>query len=530
MGVALRVGWKPTVDWLVVCAWIAVSGVMAYGLLLAAFSLPGYPHAVNPPGHVPYLLDKPVGEDGFYMLAVAWNAALGKGLVGNFDQAVTGIQPLATLLYAALARLVLWCGGDKLTFVRAVIFFGTLNLLLFAHQMGLIAQRLVERGPERQRAHVLAVLATVLSFHAFRVFTYGLETGVYLVALAQLVRMSFVYVDHQPTSMWSRGNLLMGVAVGLTGLARVDFILVFGMFALVALFRLRAHALSLCVVGTVAVLVFLPWPLYVWHVSGSPIPSSGPAQGALITLASAGERFSTMGNALVQNLLPTLFTNGRWDVGVLSAALIAVFLRWGKPAPDRFEVRVLRQWMWTFLMLAGIYVLLIWATHFYARYTAPLMVAAIPLAAMQVARRITGPKADRNMTMVIVGMGLVFTAFTLFVMHRGKLGNPHIITAGHVHEHFGRVPKVGAFQSGVVGFANDNVINLDGKVNTEVLPYVKRGNIDAYLLAHPEIGVIVDWPSYIHTYVSEAHLARHWQPCPVDIPEGISVCYVRKPG
>ena len=107
MGVALRVGWKPTVDWLVVCAWIAVSGVMAYGLLLAAFSLPGYPHAVNPPGHVPYLLDKPVGEDGFYMLAVAWNAALGKGLVGNFDQAVTGIQPLATLLYAALARLVL---------------------------------------------------------------------------------------------------------------------------------------------------------------------------------------------------------------------------------------------------------------------------------------------------------------------------------------------------------------------------------------------------------------------------------------
>lgn len=528
MGVALRVGGKLTVDGWAACAWITGFCVLAYGLLLAVFSVSGFPKLVNTAEHLPYLLDKPVGEDGFYMLAVAWNAALGKGLVGNFDQPVTGIQPLVTFVYAVLAKLVLWWGGDKQDFVRLVMVFGTLNLLLFAHQLGLIAQRLVPGGPTRSRAHVLAVLGTLLSFHAFRVFTYGLETGVYLVALAQVLLMSFAYFARKPSALLSRENLLMGLAVGLAGLARVDFVLVFGMFALAAWLRMRAHLASLCVVGLVAALVFLPWPLYVWQVSGSPIPSSGPAQGELINLATAGERFSAMANALVQNLLPALFTNGRWDVGLLSVVAIVAFLKWRKPSPGRFEVQVMHQWLWTFLALAGIYVLLIWATHFYSRYTAPLMVVAIPLTAMHLSLRFSGPRANSQMGLCVLVASVVFVAFTLFVMHRGKLGNPHIISAGFVRDHFSQVEKVGAFQSGVVGFANSNVINLDGKVNTEVLPHVKRGNIDEYLLAHPEIEVIVDWPSYIHTYVSDAHLARHWKPCAVAIPENISVCYVRQ--
>ncbi|MEY4765984.1 MAG: hypothetical protein RI907_2657 [Pseudomonadota bacterium] len=528
MGLALRVGSMPTFAGLAAAAWFTGFCVLVYGLWLAEMALPGFPHAVNVATHMPFLLDKPVGEDGFYMLAVAWQAALGKGLVGNFDQPVTGIQPLATLLYAGVAKLVHAAGGDKQHFVRAVMVFGALNFMLFAHQMGLIAQRLVPAGAARQRAHVLAVLATLLSFHTFRVFTYGLETGVYLTVLAQLVLMSFTYFAQRPASPWHTQNLTMGVAVGVAGLARVDFVLVFGLFALVAMRNLRGHFPSLCVVGLIAALVFAPWPLHVWQVSGSPIPSSGPAQAELISLASLGERLSAMANALIQNLLPVVFTNGRWDAGVLALVLIVAFMLWRKPSPDRLENRVMQAWLATFLMLASVYVILIWATHFYARYTAPLMVAAMPMTAAQLSLRFEGRRSDQKVLVALLASSLAFAASTVFVLHRGKLGNPHVLSAGFVHDHFAKVGKVGAFQSGVVGFANDNVINLDGKVNIEVLPYVKRGNIDAYLMAHPEIEVIVDWPSYIHTYISDAHLASQWQPCAHPIPEHFSVCYVRR--
>lgn len=531
MDITAQAGLEHTLDWPKALTWTAVAGVVAYGILLALSGLPGYPQALHAVTHMPYLLDKPVGEDGFYMLLVAWNMALGKGIVGNFDQAVTGIQPLATFVYATLAKGVLLAGGDRLAFVRVVIVFGTLNLLCFAHLLGLMAKSLVEGmdaiDVTRQQAYLLAVAMSALSFHAFRTFTYGLETGMYLLLFAQAVRMSFSYVSSPPDTPWCYQNVAMGLMVGITALARVDFIVVFVGFAALALWHRAARWQSLCVVGAVAAFVFLPWPVHVWRVSGSPIPSSGPAQGALITLSSAPERLGMMGHALVQNLLPGLFTNSRWEVTMVSVLLMTAIWPWrgrrlGGPAH-----RVARWWWFTLSSLAAVYVLCIWATHFYARYTAPLMVLAVPLAAASLAKRLEGSRARQATVCVVAASGAAFLAFTLFVMHRGKLGNPHIISAGVIHERYGQVAQVGAFQSGVVGFDNTNVVNLDGKVNTEVLPYVKRGNIDAYLLDHPDIGVLIDWPGYIHTYVSDAHLAQHWRPCVQGIPEGISVCYER---
>ena len=524
-------GLARTVDWPKALTWTAVASVVAYGLLLALFSLPGYPHAVHGGMHMPFLLDKPVGEDGFYMMLVAWNMALGKGIVGNFDQAVTGIQPLATFVYAALAKGVLLAGGDKSTFVRAVIAFGTLNLLWFAHLLGLLAKSLVGGRDATQvtqrQAYLLAVAMTALSFHAFRTFTYGLETGMYLLLFAQVVRMSFAYVGRPPDTPWCHQNVVMGLMVGVTALARVDFIVVFAGFAALALWNRAARWQNVCVVGVVAAFVFLPWPVHVWQVSGSPIPSSGPAQGALITLSAAPERLAMMGHALVQNLLPGLFTNSRWEVALVSVLVMALAWPWRDRQLPGQNQRVARWWWLTLFFLAAVYVLCIWATHFYARYTAPLMVLAVPLAAASLANRLAGPRAKQATVCVVAALGVAFLAFTVFVMHRGKLGNPHIISAGVVHERYAHVAQVGAFQSGVVGFDNTNVVNLDGKVNTAVLPYVKLGNIDAYLLAHPEIGVLIDWPRYIHTYVSDAHLAQHWRPCAQGVPEGISVCYER---
>jgi len=102
----------------------------------------------------------------------------------------------------------------------------------------------------------------------------------------------------------------------------------------------------------------------------------------------------------------------------------------------------------------------------------------------------------------------------------------HSVTAGYIAK---EMPNeiVGAFQSGVIGFVNSKVINLDGKVNFEVLPYIKQGNIDAYLQKNEQIKVIIDWPGYIEKFISPEYLKASWELC-IDGSSWGSVGYCRK--
>ncbi len=77
-----------------------------------------------------YLADKPVGEDGLYMLTVAWNLAEGEGLTYNGGRTTTGEEPLATFLYGTIAWVVQAAGGDRWMFLRVVLVFGLQNLFV----------------------------------------------------------------------------------------------------------------------------------------------------------------------------------------------------------------------------------------------------------------------------------------------------------------------------------------------------------------------------------------------------------------
>ena len=86
--------------------------VLTYGLVLAVFSREGFPETTEYGYGMPYLSDRPVGEDAYYMLTVAWNIAEKHQLVYNLDKPTTGIQPLATVFYAGIAHIVQFTGGD----------------------------------------------------------------------------------------------------------------------------------------------------------------------------------------------------------------------------------------------------------------------------------------------------------------------------------------------------------------------------------------------------------------------------------
>ena len=77
--------------------------LLAYVGLLACHSASGFPATMTTGSHWPLLMDKPLGEDGFYMLTVADNIATSGHIRYNGGLPATGIQPLVAMLSATVS-------------------------------------------------------------------------------------------------------------------------------------------------------------------------------------------------------------------------------------------------------------------------------------------------------------------------------------------------------------------------------------------------------------------------------------------
>lgn len=504
--------------------------IALYGVFIALASIQDFPSSLKTDSWMPYLLDKPVGEDGFYMLMVSWNLAEGNGLVGNFDLNVTGIQPLATFIYAALAFLVQAFDGDKFDFVRVVILFGTLNIIFFASLMGAITKRLIGDDKSNYFAPFFAVLISCSSFNIFRTFTYGLETGIYLTVFSLLLLQYYNIkqeCDRQNSKTFiSKNIVLFGVLVGLVGLARIDFGIVYAVFLIRNVLMNRSSVFPWAVSGLIGALIVSTWLIYVYAVTGSPIPSSGPAQASLVSLNDIEVRALAMLFAVIQNLTPTIFIGNKWYLEAAASILIFVLIYVGIRQRIFSRLGFLNDWITPVIILIPIYFSFFWAAHFYSRYTALLMVLGIPFLSIAISINLKSTKFEyipKTASFLLLG---IFFTFCFMSLHRGKVGNSHSVTAGFIYN---QMPSeiVGAFQSGVIGFANSNTINLDGKVNFDVLPHVESGNIDLYLKDNSQIKVIVDWPGYIENHVSADYLVKSWVMC-IDGSSWGSVGYCRR--
>ena len=165
----------------------------AYSLFLAFGAIEGFPEDFKENVNMPYLSDRPVGEDGFYMLTVAWNIPLEKKICYNYGILTSGVQPLNTVALAVIAYYIQRAGFDKWDFIRAVILFEILNLLLFSLLIYRIALELISENADKTYLKLYCASLTLLNFTLFKLFTYGLETGLYLNLFALVVLFSLGY-------------------------------------------------------------------------------------------------------------------------------------------------------------------------------------------------------------------------------------------------------------------------------------------------------------------------------------------------
>jgi hypothetical protein len=452
-----------------------------------------------------------ITEDGYLMLTIARNLAIGAGMsVSDGTIATNGVQPLATFLFA-LPYLA--AGGDK-----AASLVGVIALMAAWSVGGFFAIRAF--ATEVLRAHdddpAWPLLVAVLWFVGPLALAHsmnGLETGLYVMIVAITVTV-FGRLMAKDAPYAARDQVLFGALCGLTFLARID-----GAFLVTAMFLVRFVQVQasgrLDFVGAVkealppgliSLAFAAPWLLYNQLCFGSIMPTSGTAQSASTPF---GVNLHTIAPNLFETMLPMLPIPQALEptapVQAVTAAVViavlGVFLYRTLRRRDPFRFAILAYALYG-VAIVSYYGLVFGAGHFVNRYfapLAPLLVTAAIAVGLDVFRAL-GPWGRRAPA---VG-GALAVALCLALLAR--LAAPGVKEQGHfqvVEWVRANVPQetwVGAVQTGTLGYWHDRTVNLDGKVNPHALrERLERGHVLGYVVAS-DIEYIVDWASVGRTW------------------------------
>ncbi len=457
------------------------------------------------------LIDKPLGEDAYYMFSIARNIARGEGITYNHHILTNGIQPLVVLPYTLIYYFVDLFNSSEWLPLRLIIIVNLIFLVLTGIYARLLVKRFLERLGYSQTiiatAQDLVLLLIIVNINIMRHYTYGLETGLYLlliiVWLSELVR--FKTLSEVPLNR----TLGLGILAGLTILARIDFVIISGVFLLVSLLVDRGRSLKqIVVIVILASIIASPWFVYNYANFGSFLPSSGTAQSFQEfnfnnVIGSATGALQVIADQIIAIFwLPTGFLGSAETLIALGklAAIVAIFIIIGRPLLALIR-RPIYAYILGCLLLVVAYVLLISAGHFYPRYFSPLLIIWLLLLSMGLAIKLNQPPLVRFKRyahfLIPISVFVIYGVFALYTLHRGAVSNSHIYTVWWLEENIDPTTPVGAFQSGVIGYFHENVYNLDGKVNPQALQHWLDGTLGCYVVEN-EMEYVVDWDGYLN--------------------------------
>ncbi|MEM6420988.1 MAG: hypothetical protein AAF698_00255 [Pseudomonadota bacterium] len=482
-------------------------GTLLMGLVLAAMALGLAIRAWPVIAGQPILSELFLTEDGYLMLTVARNMAIGLGMsVSDGTIATNGIQPLATFLYT-LPYLA--TDGDRVAGLAGV------HLIMIAIGIGaaLVIRALAARllAPQGVWPTLLPwivaglwFLGPVLARHSMN----GLETGlITLVMAAALLQVHRVIAAGPEATLAAR--LALGALCGVCFLARIDAalfcIILFAVWSADMLFRQR-QGIARTVVwllppGLLCLAIAAPWLLNNLLNFGALMPISGPAQSLD---AEIGQNAILLPAKLFEYVFPMLPVPGSLEdnpavaaaLGLVVAGIVLSFfiavLRRGTPAIRATVIVGLGQ----AAVLATYYGVFFGAPHFLSRYLAPiapLLIIAALWVAIDLGRRLMPARP------ALLGLAYGFGGLALGAALMGRLLLPGAPEQGHaqvvawVAENVPEDTWVGAVQTGTLGYWHARTINLDGKVNPAALDARRTDGHVLLYVVDSDIDYIVDW-------------------------------------
>lgn len=494
--------------------------LIIYGTTLALFSVAGFPDSLQG-GFFPFLTDKPLNEDGFYMIKVAWNIANNNGISYYNGEPTTGIQPLITFFYSLICWVFIhFFDSNKWILLRFLILVGVISHILFAYLVGLLTIKLNNNEQNNKLAFNISSAITLFSFGLFRQSTQGLETTFYLCGLSYLL---IFLIDNckKGKSLGLNKVFKLGLLSSLLVLIRIDALIILFFIYLIIFLKRKLKFIDALVVFFLTSILVSPWFAYVFKVTGKIVPSSGGSQSALINFEMLGERIDISTKALVSHSV-SIFTIGREFLFLGSLSLLCIYILLillSKSVRIKishlFKNDIFYAFFASFIILFLTYFISSDAKHFYYRYFTPFVILSIPLLGISIAEIYTFKK----IYIYLFSLSL-FTMQTIGSLHAGRVGNTHAVSAGYIANNFNSQEFiVGSFQSGVIGFFNDNVINLDGKLDHKSLRALsvskKNKNFDELInyINLRNINVIIDWNGYVENCFRKLIESPDWEYC-----------------
>jgi hypothetical protein len=437
------------------------------------------------------IFENPLTEDGYYLLAVSRNIALGQGITIDGQQWTNGFQPLFAFLLVPIYAIF---GGDRYTSLRGVLAVHWLIHLTTALLLGSIVKTsLRSQGTKLSTAGFWITALLWLASRYILLNSYnGLETGCVLLLYAVAWRLYQLN--------WLEGWKLIGfgIVLGLLVLARIDAAVFVATLAAVELLRrhapLRVRVTRSVAMALISFAISLPWWLYNLLLFGSLMPSSGASQAA----SFSPSRIEPMLRSVLLVWVP--YIQVRWIEGapqmlIHACVIFGVAMLFASRFPQLKDTDTAHMAIVLVLStsLLGLYYLFFsGAPHFYGRYLAPFMLVAIPMTAITLAQL----DHFRHLVHAAVLAPIALIAVISILgwhLQRGVSRSPFYNEQLQLIEAY--VPPadtVSAGQSGTIGYFRDRVVNLDGKVNAEALQY--RGHMWEYL-ERRNIAWFCDWPS-----------------------------------
>ena len=482
-----------------------MSGFRSMGVLIVLLAMLGLTSRCAPfLDHGGRLLRQFPSEDGYLMLTIARNVALGLGMsTASGTIPTNGIQPLATYLWALCFELA---GTEREAGVALVLALQVVIACAAAVFLYALGRRVFAR---RSEGDAIAALAALLWFASPLgvVHTMNcLESGLYVLAILGVLLAVLVAPGvpgpREGLIRWAGIGLLLGVSFW----ARNDAVLLCGAVGLAHLANalpawretLPRRLAQLSVAAVVTLLVAAPWLVANQLRFGSIVPISGQAESLHVVL---GQNLARVPAGLFEHLtlvgmIPaSLETQPAVVLAcaiALAAALAAVGMRVRRWSPEERALLVVGA---TFALgLAGFYGLFFGAGHFMSRYLFPTSPFLALLLAGTLHSAWRAPLAHRRPGLRLagaVGALAVLAGLHVRIYLRGP-DHMHFQVVEWVEEHVAPDVWIAAVQTGTLGFFHDRTINLDGKVNPEALRARFEGRIPAYVL-EKDVRYLVDW-------------------------------------
>lgn len=422
-------------------------------------------------------------EDGYLMLTIARNLALGHGMSTSEGEIPTnGTQPLFNIIEAGVFWLL---DGERFSSVLLIQIIQVLLSVWAAYLLFRLTHSLLVRSFGEKATPVALLTASLWFASPFNVpnTMNCLETGLYQTLHILSVLLWFKFIQGRDTPNPFGRAALLGGLLGLTFLARIDAVYLIACLtawnvipAVVARAQVLPRLIESTIMGVTSIAVGSPWLIFNYTNFGSLMPISGTAQGA--DTSGIGGNFFMIPATLFELEVPFLLIPEGPSNNLLVQAFCLLFTAAAlyffithfvrkQPPHERLVWNAVACLAACHTIYYGVF---FGASHFVPRYLSPLATWGAMMSSILLVLALEHLSRVRQL-----GLYVGLPAIALLVLGLnvrtfwGGAKHQHFQVVEWIQEHVPEETWIAAIQTGTIGFFHDRTVNLDGKVNPDAL-------------------------------------------------------------